>query len=45
MRDFRDKKITIKDFLKGPAPTQTISEEEMEQMLDMMLAQFLGIQF
>ncbi len=36
VRDFRDKKITIKDFLKGPSPTQPISEEEMEQMLDMM---------
>ena len=45
VRDFRDKKITIKDFLKGPAATQPISEEEMEQMLDLMLAQFLGIKF
>ncbi len=36
VRDFRDKKITIKDFHLGPAPTEPISEEEMEQMLDMM---------
>ena len=41
--DFRDKKITIKDFLKGPSfgrPT----EEEMEEMIEEFFAEMVRIQ-
>ena len=38
VRDFRDKKITISDFLKGPG--SSVKEEEI---LEMMLEQLLGI--
>ncbi len=37
VQDFRDKKITIKEFLKGPMPD--------EEMLEMMLGQLLGVKF
>ncbi len=37
VRDFRDKKTTIKEFLKGPMPD--------DEILEMMLGQLLGIQF
>lgn len=40
VRDFRDKKITLKEFLAGPV---TVEEEEMEETLEMMLGQLLGI--
>ncbi len=33
VRDFRDKKLTIKEFLAGPVSTNTISEEEFLEML------------
>ena len=35
VRDFRDKKITIKEFLRGPMHD--------EEMLEMMLGQLLGV--
>ncbi len=37
VRDFRDNKITIQEFLKGPMPD--------EEMLEMMLSQLLGVKF
>ena len=40
MKDFRDKKITLKEFLRRPA---IVKEEEMEEMLEMMLGKLLGI--
>ena len=43
VRDFRDKKITLKEFLAGPAIVEEEEEEEMEEMLEMMLGQLLGI--
>ena len=39
VRDFRDGKITIKEFLRGPV------SEEAEEILEMMLGQLLGIKF
>ena len=39
VKDFRDQKITLKEFLAGPGRV----EEEMEEMLEMMLGQLLGI--
>lgn len=36
VRDFRDKKITIQDFLKGPDLGITITEEDLEAMLEEM---------
>lgn len=39
VKDFRDQKITLKEFLAGPGRV----EEEMEEMLKMMLGQLLGI--
>nr|WP_231599463.1 hypothetical protein [Crocosphaera watsonii] len=38
VRDFRDKKITISDFLKGPG-----SSVQEEEILEMMLEELLGI--
>ncbi len=42
VRDFRDKKITIKEFLAGPGSTDDIPEEEI---LEMILGQLLGVKF
>lgn len=39
VKDFRNQKITLKEFLAGPGRV----EEEMEEMLEMMLGQLLGI--
>jgi len=36
VRDFRDKKITIQDFLEGPDLGITITEEDLEAMLEEM---------
>ena len=43
VRDFRDRKITIKEFLGGPVATPV--PEEAEEILEMMLGQLLGIKF
>ncbi len=42
VRDFRDKKITIKEFLAGPGSNNNISEEEI---LEMILGKLLAITF
>ena len=42
VRDFRDKKITIKQFLAGPDSNDNIPEEEI---LEMILGQLLGVKF
>ena len=44
VQDFRDKKIPIKEFLKGPTPTRK-AEEVPEEILEMMLGELLGIKF
>ncbi len=43
VRDFRDRKITIKEFLRGPVGTPV--PEEAEEILEMLLGQLLGIKF
>jgi hypothetical protein len=43
VRDFRDRKITIKEFLRGPVASK--NPEEAEEMLEMMLGQLLGVKF
>lgn len=43
VRDFRNRKITIKEFLRGPVAAS--APEEAEEILEMMLGQLLGIQF
>ncbi|MEL4897152.1 J domain-containing protein [Crocosphaera sp. Alani8] len=40
VRDFRDKKITISEFLKGPGGGGSVKEEEI---LEMMLEELLGV--
>ena len=42
VQNFRDKKITIKEFLRGPVHDEEIPEIEM---LEMMLGQLLGVKF
>lgn len=37
VRDFRDQKMTIKDFLRGPVSMNSASPEEMEEILEQML--------
>ena len=39
VRDFRDKKMTVKEFLRGPAGLTPKSAEEMEEILDNLLSQ------
>lgn len=36
--DFRDKKITIKDFLKGPSTANRPSEAELQEMMEELIA-------
>ncbi|WP_204103874.1 MULTISPECIES: J domain-containing protein [Spirulina sp. CCY15215] len=44
--DFRDKKITIKDFLKGPGfGKPIIIREEMQEMIEDLFSGLVGIQF
>jgi hypothetical protein len=42
IKDFRDKKMTIKEFLKGPASMRHRDPDEMEDILQQMLGE-LGI--
>ena len=37
--DFRDKKMTIKDFLKGPSFARKPTEEEIQEMLEELFSQ------
>ena len=43
VRDFRDKKITVKEFLRGPARNMGSSPEEMEDILEQLLEQLRRI--
>ncbi|MEA5511016.1 molecular chaperone DnaJ [Crocosphaera sp. UHCC 0190] len=43
VRNFRDKKITIKDFLKGPTSLTPKTKEDPEEMLEMLLEELLGL--
>jgi len=37
VRDFRDKKITVKEFLRGPAGNMGSGSEEMEEIFEQLL--------
>ncbi|MEA5535066.1 molecular chaperone DnaJ [Crocosphaera sp. XPORK-15E] len=43
VRDFRDKKITIKDFLKGPTSMTAKTQEDPDEMLEILLGELLGL--
>jgi hypothetical protein len=43
VRDFRDKKITIKEFLRGPGGKMASSSEGMEEIFDQLLAELQRI--
>jgi hypothetical protein len=43
IQNFRDKKITIKEFLEGPPSLRSLREEMMEELLEEMMAEFGGI--
>ena len=40
IKNFRDKKITIKEFLEGPPSLRSLREEMMEELLEEMMAEF-----
>lgn len=42
--DFKDKKITIKDFLKGPSFGRERTEEEMQEMMEELLSELIANQ-
>lgn len=42
--DFRHKKITIKDFLKGPSFGKQRSEEELQEMMEELLLELLRME-
>ncbi|BAZ31427.1 heat shock protein DnaJ-like protein [Cylindrospermum sp. NIES-4074] len=37
VKDFKEQKITIKEFLQGPTSLQSLKQKKMEEMLDEML--------
>ncbi|WP_427161361.1 molecular chaperone DnaJ [Aliinostoc sp. HNIBRCY26] len=39
VQSFRDQKMTIKEFLKGPATLNSMNEEMMEDLLDQMMSE------
>lgn len=43
VQNFRDQKLTIKEFLSGPATLHSLSEEMMEDMLEQMMSELDGI--
>jgi hypothetical protein len=43
VRDFRDKKITVKEFLRGPARNMGSSPEEMEEIFEQLLEELYRI--
>ncbi|BAZ03890.1 J domain-containing protein [Calothrix sp. NIES-3974] len=42
VKDFHDKKITVKQFLAGPRVLQSMQEEMMEELLEQMLEELGG---
>lgn len=43
IKDFREQKITIKDFLAGPPSLRSMREEMMEELLEEMMEEFGGV--
>ncbi|MGC1246176.1 MAG: hypothetical protein WA865_08205 [Spirulinaceae cyanobacterium] len=43
VQDFRDRKITIKDFIKGPASASPVVPEELEELLEAMFGEDLEL--
>ena len=43
VQDFRDHKITIKDFIRGPVSTIVVDPEELEDLLEAMFGEDLEI--
>jgi len=41
VKDFREQKITIKEFLAGPAPLHSLDEEIIEDILEQMLSELM----
>lgn len=44
VRNFRDKKITLKEFLRGPNSKANHSPKKEEEMLEMLLEELLGLE-
>ena len=42
--DFRDKKVTIKDFLKGPSVGKQTSEEELQEIMEELLLELIRME-
>ena len=40
VKDFKDKKITIKEFLAGPESLRSMQQEIMEELIDKMMGEF-----
>lgn len=43
VQDFRDQKITIKEFMQGPSTLNSMTEEMMEEMLDELISKLGGM--
>ena len=43
VKDFKDKKITIKEFLAGPESLRSMQEDMMEELLEKMMGEFGGM--
>ncbi len=43
VQNFRDQKLTIKEFLSSPATLRSLNEEMMEDMLEQMMSELDGI--
>lgn len=43
VKDFRDKKITLAQFLQGPVSVDPNSQEELEQLLDELFSDFVVV--
>ncbi|MHC5939416.1 J domain-containing protein [Nostoc sp.] len=41
VKDFREQKITIKEFLAGPTPLHSLDEETIEDILEQMLSELM----
>ncbi|MFM6157229.1 MAG: molecular chaperone DnaJ, partial [Sphaerospermopsis kisseleviana] len=41
VQDFKDKKMTIKEFLAGPESLRSMQEEMMEELMEKMMGKFM----
>ncbi|MBE8970531.1 hypothetical protein IQ277_31275 [Nostocales cyanobacterium LEGE 12452] len=42
VKDFREQKIAIKEFLRGPPCLRSLDEEIMSDILEQMLSELIG---